>query len=101
MVKKDPFKEVVDKIWPKAKKELEKDIEAALKLLAKGKGHLKDISDKSIEKTKTLSLGIKKEKLYYKLGKLTANTPKCHWKDTQKINSLVKEIKDIEKSIKK
>ncbi|MCK4917318.1 MAG: hypothetical protein KAI91_05895 [Candidatus Omnitrophica bacterium] len=101
MVKKDPLREVVDKIWPKTKKELEKDVEGALKLLSKGKEHLMNISDKSISKTKKISLGFKKEKLYYKLGKLTANTPKTQWKDTQKISLLIKEIKEIDKSMKK
>ena len=101
MTKKDTLKEVVDKIWPKTKQELEKGVENAKTMLAKGEKHLKDFSEKGIERTKKISLSLKKEKLCYSLGKLVAANPVSKWKSDEKINSLVKEIKDIDKQIKK
>ncbi len=99
--KPDSFQEVVDKIWPKTKKELEKMAENAKKMLAVGEEHLKDWSEKGIEKTKKLSLSLKREQMYYMLGKLSATTPMTKWRTTKKISSVVKEIKELDKQIKK
>jgi len=99
--KPDTFKEVVDKIWPKTKKELEKMAENAKKMLAKGEEHLRDWSEKGIEKTKKLSLSIKREQMYYTLGKISATTPATKWRASKKISSTLKEIKELDRQIKK
>lgn len=99
--KPDVFKEVADKIWPKTKKELEKMAENAKKMLAKGEEHLRDWSEKGIEKTKKLSLSLKREQMYYALGKLSATTPMTQWRANKKISAAVKEIKGLDKQIKK
>jgi len=98
---KEKIKEVVDKIWPKTKKELEKGIENTKKLLNKGERYLKVISDKSIDGTKKLSLSLKREKLYYNLGKLLARLNKSKWSKDNKINDLITEIRGLDKEIRK
>ncbi len=101
MVKKDVFKEVVEKIWPRTKKELESGMEQAKKMLVKGEEYLKEVSEKGIEQTKKISLSLRREKLYYDLGKRSASTAVSRWKDNSKISALVKEIKELDRQIKK
>jgi len=98
---KDSFKEVIEKVWPKTKKELEKAIESAKKMLIKGEEHLKDFSEKGIEKTKKMSLSLKKEKLYYDLGKTIAATAASKWANDKKVSDLMAGIKALERQIKK
>lgn len=98
---KEKFKEVVDKSWPKAKKELEKAAKKAKEMLAEGEKHIKKISDRSIKETKKLSLNIRKEKLYYDLGKLVAKTSKDKWGSSKNISDLLDEIKNLVKEVKK
>ena len=95
------FKDVVEKIWPKTKKELEKIRENAKSLINKGESYIKTLSEKSAERTKKISLSLKKEQLYYKLGKQLVQLPKSKWNSNKKINDLVKEIKAIDKIIRK
>ena len=99
--KKNTFQEVTKDIWPNTKKELEKMMKNAKKMLDKGEAHLKDLSEKSINQTKKISLGLQKEKIYYDLGKTTAHTPNNRWRTTTKINKLLSKIKQIDKEIKK
>lgn len=98
---KDPFKEFMEKVWPKTKKELEKVAENAKKMLNKGEEYLKEVSDKSIAQAKRMSLSLKKEKLFYDLGKAAANVNVDTLKTNKKFNALLKEIKSIESQIKK
>lgn len=98
---KDKFKDVIDKLWPKTKKELEKAIENTKELINKGEKRLKVVSEKSINHTKKLSLGLKKEKLYYNLGKEAAYLSKSKWANNKKIGELISEIKGIDREIKK
>tara|TARA_B100000315_G_scaffold257738_1_gene307522 strand:+ start:641 stop:958 length:318 start_codon:yes stop_codon:yes gene_type:complete len=98
--KKDPFKEFIEKVWPQTKKEFEKAAENAKKMLNKGEEYLKDVSEKSVEKTKKMSLSLKKEKLYYDLGKAVATTPATKINSNKKVSSTLKEIKQLEKQIK-
>ncbi len=98
--KKDTLKEAVDRIWPKTKKELEKGIASAKKLIRKSEKYIKEMSEKGVKQTKKLSLGLKKEKLYYDLGKTVSSTPADNWKSSKKIDAIVKEIKALEKKIR-
>lgn len=98
---KDMWKETVDKVWPKTKKELEKAVENAKVMLNKGETYLKTVSEKGLEKTKQLSLNLKKEKLHYELGKVVATTVSSTWTENKRIAALLKEIKSIDKQIAK
>ncbi|MBU1112293.1 MAG: hypothetical protein KKH93_00255 [Candidatus Omnitrophica bacterium] len=99
--KNDGLKEMLDKIWPKTKKELEKGIVEAKKMLGKGEKYLKQVSERGVIKTKKLSLGLKKEKLYYDLGKALAKTQASEWPANRKISSLLGQIKNLDQQIRK
>ncbi|UCD14930.1 MAG: hypothetical protein JSV34_04190, partial [Candidatus Omnitrophota bacterium] len=70
--KKD-LEEVVDKVWPKTKRELEVGLRNTKKLIAQGEKYLKEFSEKSVKNTKKLAFSLKKEKVYHVLGKTIAN----------------------------
>jgi len=99
--RKDPFQEFVEKVWPKTKKELEKAADNAKKMLNKGEVYLKDVSDKSIAQAKRLSLSLKKEKLFYDLGKAVAATNLEKVKTDKKVNGLLRKIKSLDSQIAK
>lgn len=101
MSKSNAFKEMIEKIWPSTKNELEKIIVNAKKMLDKGEGYLKNVSDKSINQTKKMSLILLKEKLYYDLGKTLSVVSSNRWKTNKKINSLLRKIKSINLEVKK
>jgi len=97
--KKESFKDVVDKLWPQAKKELDKGVKNAKKMLAKSEKYLKELSEKGVAQTKKLSLSIKREKAYYDLGKAVSAVSSTKWKVSRKISLLVKKIKGLDKEI--
>jgi predicted nucleic acid-binding Zn-ribbon protein len=101
MEKKDFFHELKEKHWPKAKKELEKGIDNAKKMLSAGEKHVRQFSEKGVEKTRKITLQVKKERLIYDLGKALSATAKNRWSTNKKIQGLQKEIKELEKKIKK
>ncbi len=101
MEKKDFFQELKEKHWPRAKKELEKGIDNAKKMLSAGEKHLRQFSEKSAEKTRKITLQVKKERLIYDLGKTLSATAKNKWSTSKKIQSLQRQIKELEKKIKK
>ncbi len=98
---KESFKKAVDKLWPATKKELEKAINSTKEMLNKGESYIKVMSEKSVDKTRKLSLVVKREKLYYTLGKSTAQIPKSKWPTDKKISKLIKDVKALDKEIKK
>jgi len=101
MGKNNTFKDIADKMWPRTKKELEKVIDNAKKMLGKGEDYLKDLSEKSVNQTKKISLVLQKEKLYYDLGKTLTKVPATRWKKHTKIGSLLKELKKLDAEIRK
>ncbi len=98
--KKDKIKEMVEKIWPVTKKELEKVMNNTKGLIDKGEAYLKDVEKKGAENVKKMSLSVKKEGMYYNLGKLIANTPRAKWSKTKKIGELLTKIDNLDKEIK-
>ncbi len=101
MAKKETVKEVVERLWPKAKKELDKGVKNAKKMLIQSEKYLKVLSEKSAIQTKKISLSLKREKAYYDLGKAIASTATTKWKTNRKVISLIKEIRKLDKSINK
>lgn len=99
--KKDPFKEVVDKLLPSAKKEFEKGLASAKKAIIKGEEYLKELSIKGAKETKKITLTLKKEKAYYNLGKLVASTAVEKWQESKAIAALLRDIQSSNKQIKK
>jgi len=99
--KKESLREVFDKMWPKAKKELDKGAKNARKMLIKSEKYLKELSEKGAAQTKKLSLSLKREKAYYDLGKAVSVVPSTKWKASRKISLLAKGIKDLDRDINK
>ena len=100
-MEKDDLKKTIDNLWPKTKKELEKAVKNTKEVIAKGESYIKTMSSKSIDKTRKISLSVKREKLYYTLGKDIVKTPKSKWVTDKKITELVRNIKALSKEIKK
>lgn len=100
-MKKENWKEVIDKMWPKTKKELEKALQNTKALIGKGEEYIKGVSEKGAKQARKLSLSLKREKLYYNLGKGMVKVSPSQWSKSKKIDSAVKEIKNISKEIKR
>lgn len=99
---KNKIKEIINDLWPKAKKELEVALDTSKVLLKKGESYLKDLSDKSVKEAKKLSLNLSREKLYYDLGKVIAGIrDKNKWLQNSRISELIKKIKSLGGEIKK
>ncbi len=90
----------IEKLWPTAKNDLEVFSKETSKILKKGEEYLKDFSEKSAKKAETLVLQVKKEQLYYQLGKKIASTAKASWAESKEIASYCTEIKKLEQQIK-
>ncbi len=99
--KKESLKATFDKLWPQAKKEIDTGVKNAKKMLAKSEKYLKELSEKGAAQTKKLSLSIKREKAYYDLGKAVSAASSTKWRTSRKISSLVKEIKVLDRDIRK
>lgn len=97
---KGSLKKTVDKFWPRTKKELEKVRENAKVLLVKGEKYLREVSEKGARHTKKISLSLKREKLYYNLGKTIATTASGDWKDNKKITEYLNAVKKLDRQIK-
>ena len=100
-IAKDTMKEITENVWPKTRQELEHALKSTKSMIDKGEKYLKDVSEKGAQQTKKLSLSMKREKLFYDLGKLVSRTPKTKWTSNPKIVSSIKSIKDFTKDIKK
>jgi len=96
----DKFKKAINKYWPKTKKELEKAAQKSKVLLKQGEKYVRDVSVKGMKETKKISLNLKKERLYHRVGKSIANTAPSKWNATKSITDVVDEIKKIDKDIK-
>lgn len=95
------IEEIAHKLWPRTKKELESALENTKDILSKGEHYLKDVSDKGIKNTKKLALNFRKEKLYYDLGKTLSKIAKDQWLEDKKSDALLKKIKILDQEIKK
>jgi len=72
-----------------------------LRLIRKGEGHLKEISKKSEESLESIVIFLRREKLYYELGKSLSSVSKDKWAQSNKAKNLQGEIKSISKKLKK
>ncbi len=100
-MKAEKIKKEAERLWKGTKKDLDKVLDKTTKLLKKGEECIKDVSkdlsEKGKEKLEKIRLTVKREKLYYKLGKIISTLPKDKWGEDEKIDRLVEEIKNIDK----
>ena len=95
------LQENLAQLWATSKKDFEKMTKETSKLVKKGEIALKDVSQKSQEQIEAISAMVKKEKLYYDLGKAAASVAKSQWSKSKKISSVIKEMSKLDKVIKK
>jgi len=95
------LKRKIEKLWKPVKKDLDKILKETTSLAKKGESYLKDISEKGKENLELLSLFLKKEKLYYQLGKVISTLPRNRWKEDKRVNEIVSQIKKINHILKK
>lgn len=100
-MKVEDVRKKVDYLWRETKKDLDKILNDTSKMLKKGEVHLKDVSERGIEKLEEMGGILKREKLYYKLGKSLSAISRSQWGKNKKINTFLDEIKHINKSLKK
>jgi len=100
-MKVEEMKKTVDKIWKEAKKDVEKMLDETSRLVKKGEVHLKDASEKSREKLEEAGLSLKKERLYYDLGKALVKVPRSRWLQNSKVKKIFEEARAIDRLLKK
>ena len=98
--KKKDLKDTIVDIWKRTRSELEVAMNETSKLIKKGEKHVKSFSDKSKEKLELISAKLRRERLYYQLGKIVSSIAKPKWKDSKKIDKLRSEISKLSKEIK-
>lgn len=99
-MKKQDWKKSMEKLWKRTKKDLEKVLDDTTSLLKKGEVYFKELSAKSKDKLDLLALKVRREKLYYRLGKALANVPKTRWINNNKIDKLLSEIRSLNRKIR-
>lgn len=98
---KKEVKKRVEAIWKEAKKDLDKVLKETTILVKKGEKQLKDISGKSKVQAEIISLKLQREKFYYELGKLVANSKDAKSKLGAKEIDILNKINKISLQIKK
>ncbi len=101
MVQTEQLKKTISKLWENSLKEYDKMTKEGSKLLKKGEKNLRTASHTSKQRLEVVNLTVKREKLYYQLGKTTSKQPKSRWQKSTKIESLLKQIKKLDREIKK
>lgn len=96
-MKVDELKTKADHLWKEAKKDMEKFLTDTSRLIKQGEVQLKDASEKGREKMEKMGYALRKERLYYELGKKTASLPRSQWENNKRINELVREIKKLDR----
>lgn len=95
------LKKKMDALWKIVKKDLDKGLKDTTTFAKKGEVYLKDVSEKGKEKVEALAFSLKREKLYYELGKVLSALPKSKWARSKKIGDITLKIKDLTRQIKK
>ncbi|MBN2121354.1 MAG: hypothetical protein JW734_09920 [Candidatus Omnitrophica bacterium] len=90
----------LQKLWKASKKEFDHLTKETSKLLKKGEKHLQEVTHKSQEKMELINATLRREKLYYELGKAVGSLPKVKWSANKKASSTANEISKLNKKIK-
>jgi predicted nucleic acid-binding Zn-ribbon protein len=98
--KKKDIKTTMSDIWRVARDDFDSAMSETSKLIKRGEKHVKSFSDKSKDRLELISAKLRRESLYYKLGKKVSVTAKSKWKDSKTIDSLRSEISKLSREIK-
>ena len=88
------------KLWKASQKEFKHLTKETSKLLKKGEKQLRKVSAESQKKMEFINATLKREKLYYQLGRTLGSSSTANWKRSKKANALSKEIKKLSKEIR-
>lgn len=98
---KNQMKERMEKMWGKTRKDLDRAITDADKIMKKGEKYFSDISGKGKDNLDILVLTLQREKLYYELGKEVAQLSEGEAVDVKKEHELLNSIKSLSLQIDK
>ncbi len=98
MAKKFNMQKELEKLWPKTKKQLDRVAKDAMVLAKKSEKQLIELSEKGKIQFELTMLQVKKEQLFYKIGKAVAKNLK-RMKKTVTLAKLDKELKSINSQI--
>ncbi len=98
--KKKDMKHTMSDIWKATKDDFESAMNETSKLIKKGEEHVKSFSEKSKDKLELISAKLKRENLYYQLGKKVSSVSKSKWKDSKTIDKIRSDIVKLSKEIK-
>ncbi len=93
------LKDKLSLIWKRTRKDLDAVVSETSKLIKKGEKQVKEISEKSRLKLEIMNLKLKREKLYYTLGKSIAGISPSKWTQNKKIEKIIAEIKKLNREI--
>jgi len=92
-------KENIEKMWPGVKKQLYKVGKDALELAKYGEDKVKKLSKKSKLQFEIVTLQLKREQLYYRLGKETNSLLSKDVIKNKKLLSIHNQIRDLNKRL--
>ena len=90
----------LEQLWKSTKADVSKVAKDAALLIREGEEYIKDQSGKGKQKLENLSLVLKRERLYYDLGKTIANPSKNKASYNKKKQNLLNQIQDLNLKIK-
>ena len=96
--KKD-LKQKISSLWARTKKDLDNVLDETGRLIKKGEEHIKVISEKSKMKLELMNLMLKRENLYYRLGKAIAKMSQSKWSSAKNLQKMNAEIKKLNREI--
>ncbi|MFC1704178.1 hypothetical protein ACFL1E_05290 [Candidatus Omnitrophota bacterium] len=98
MAAKSKFQKDLEKLWPQTKKQLDKMAKEAMVLAKKSEKQLIALSEKGKLQFELTMLQLKKEQLFYNMGKLVSQKSKGK-KKTAKVLKLKKELARLNRKI--
>lgn len=100
-MKVEELREKFGQVWDVTKSDIDKALDETAKLLKKGEEYFKEISGKSRDNLELVSLKVRREKLYYQLGKALSRLPAGKWAGNKKVKATLDEIKTLTQRMNK
>ncbi|MBU3958645.1 MAG: hypothetical protein KKH29_06250 [Candidatus Omnitrophica bacterium] len=94
------IKQRINKLWKTGKKDFSKIMKDTSVLVKKGEAQIKEVSRDAEKNLEVIVLSLRREKLYYELGKTLSNVSQGNWASSKKAIDLFIKVKDINRKIK-
>ena len=95
------IKKKLNRLWKLGRKDLDRMLKETSDLIKKGESHIKEASKNAEQNLEAMILSLKREKLYYELGKSAAGVSQNKWTKNKKLSGLLNKTKNISRDIKK